>query len=123
MRVFKSSEKGKDRYSKFQVQWHKYCSLLLMDKIDESSEEVFTLHGQWLKYCEGCGVARKVYNPVMISLCSAVYDYLMREGGKTNTGKFTHPGRAPAFCDWGGKNCMDTLCMYTPHVVKKNEPK
>ncbi|SMN01933.1 hypothetical protein SPONN_219 [uncultured Candidatus Thioglobus sp.] len=78
--VFKSCERGKDRYTKFQVQWHRNCCFLLADKIDEAStKEVSTLHELWLGYCGGYGVARRVHNPVMISLCSAVYDYLMQE--------------------------------------------
>ena len=68
--VFKSCEKGKDRYTKFQVQWHRNCSLLLMDNVDEASiKEVSTLHKQWMEYCGRCGVARAVRNPILISLC------------------------------------------------------
>ena len=76
--VFKSCEKGKDRYSKFQIEWHKSCSMLLMDKVDRMCmKEVLALHQQWLR-C-GSGHPATVYNPVMISLYSATYDYLMHQ--------------------------------------------
>lgn len=77
--VFKCCEKGKDRYSKPQIQWHRQCSMLLEEKVESSMKAIVDLHKRWLEYCKGSGVnvasVKKVCNPIMISFCSAVYDY------------------------------------------------
>lgn len=80
LHIFKSCEKGKDKYSKFQVEWHLHCSMLLQSQIDDTGiKEMSQIHQRWLGFCEGSGFAKKVYDPVMISICAAVYDYLMQQ--------------------------------------------
>ena len=68
-----------DRYCRFQLEWHKQSSLLLKDKVDEGCQkEISLIHQRWLGYCEGSGVPKEVYNPVMVAVYSAVFDYLMQ---------------------------------------------
>ena len=96
--VFKSCEKGKDRYSKFQIEWHKSCSMLLMDKVDRMCmKEVLALHQQWLRCCAVCGSGHPatVYNPVMISLCSAtlmhqLFSEQKEQQASNNSGEPSH---------------------------------
>ena len=81
--VYKSCQTGKDKYCRFQLEWHKQCSLLLKGQIDQGCQKELTLiHQRWLGYCEGIGVPKEVYNPVMIAVCSAVSDYLMQRVAK-----------------------------------------
>ena len=78
IRVYKSCQTGKDKYCRFQLEWHKQCSLLLKDEVDqEGQKELSQIHQRWLGYCEGSGVAKEVYNPVLIAVYSAVFDCLM----------------------------------------------
>ena len=78
IRVYKSCQKGKEKYCRFQVEWHRQCSLLLTDQVSES-EHLSQIHQRWLGYCEGVGAMKKTYNPVMIALYSSVFDYLMKK--------------------------------------------
>ena len=78
VRVYSSCQVGKDKYCKFQLEWHRKCSLLLQDGHGKTSQvELCQLHPQWLKYCLDSGVNREVSNPVVVTVCSAVFDYLM----------------------------------------------
>ena len=78
VRVYRSCQVGKDKYCKFQLEWHRKCSLLLQDGHGKTSQvELCQLHPQWLKYCLDSGVNREVSNPVVVTVCSAVFDYLM----------------------------------------------
>ena len=81
--VYKFCQTGKDKYCRFQLEWHKQFSLLLKGQIDQGCQKELTLiHQRWLGYCEGIGVPKEVYNPVMIAVCSAVSDYLMQRVAK-----------------------------------------
>ena len=37
------------------------------------------MHQRWLEYCEGVGIFKEAYNPIMISICAAVFDCLMEK--------------------------------------------
>ena len=81
--VYKSCQTGKDMYCRFQVEWHKQCSFVLKDQVDQRGQkELSQSHQRWLGYCEGSGVAKKVYNPVLIAVYSAVFDYLIQKVAK-----------------------------------------
>lgn len=75
VQVYKSCQKGKEKYSKFQVEWHQCCSKLL-DEIYECDKCLSEVHEQWHSYCNRSNISKEVRNPVIISLCAAVYDYL-----------------------------------------------
>ena len=83
IRVYRSCQTGKDKYRRFQLEWHKQCSLLLKDQVDQGGQkELSQIHQRWLGYCEGSGVAKEVYNPVLIAVYSAVFDCLMLKVAK-----------------------------------------
>ena len=80
IRVYKSCQTGKDKYCRFQLEWHKQCSLHEFDH--GGQKELSQIHQRWLGYCEGSRVAKEVYNPVLIAVYSAVFDYLMQKVAK-----------------------------------------
>jgi hypothetical protein len=81
--VYKSCQTGKDKYCRFQLEWYKQCSLLLKDQVDQRGQkELLQIHQRWLGYCEGSGIAKEVYNPVLIAVYSAVFDCLMLKVAK-----------------------------------------
>ena len=84
IRVYKSCQTGKDKYCRFQLEWHRQCSLLLKDHVDQGCRQKYLsqIHQRWIGYCEGRGVAKEVYNPVLIAVYSAVFDYLMKKVAK-----------------------------------------
>ena len=75
VRIYQLCQTGKDKYSRFQVEWHKQCSSLLQDQCLQ--KELLEIHQQWLSYCAKCEADRAVSNPIMVAVCSAVFDYLM----------------------------------------------
>ena len=68
IRVYKSCQKRKDRYCRFQLEWHRQCSLLLRDRVDHEEKDILPLHQRWLGYCESTGAVKDVYNPVMTAI-------------------------------------------------------
>ena len=49
--VYKLCEKGKDKYCRFQLEWHMKCSLLLTDHIDiKNGKSLSSIHQKWLLY-------------------------------------------------------------------------
>ena len=87
VRIYTSCQTGKDKYSRFQVEWHKQCSSMLQDQCQQ--EELLKIHQQWLSYCTDCGVTRDVSNPVMVAVCSAVFNYLMHKINQQQKEKIT----------------------------------
>ena len=77
--LYKKCQVGKDKYCRLQLEWLRECSVLLQSEGTSkgSSREVNQLHPKWLKYCCDNQVDIAVSNPVIISLCSAFFDYLM----------------------------------------------
>ena len=78
MKVYRSCETGKDKYSRFQLEWYWQCSHLLKETIEHDDDilrELSPIHQGWLGYCEGRGTTQKEYNPIMVCLCSATYAY------------------------------------------------
>ena len=47
-----------------------------------SQKDISQIHQRWIGYCEGSRVAKEVHNPVLIAVCSAVFDYLMQRVAK-----------------------------------------
>ena len=78
--IYKSCQKGKDKYCRFQIDWHKQCSMLLTDRVNPVCEkELSLIHQRWLGFCEGSGDSKEVRDPVMIAIYSAVFEYLMQK--------------------------------------------
>lgn len=77
--VYQFCQKGKDKYCRFQLEWHRKCSLLLTDQVDKKDKDISPLHQSWLEYCKGVGVSKEAYNPMMVAIYSAVFDCLMEK--------------------------------------------
>ena len=85
--LYKHCDKGKDKYLRFQLEWHRCCSFFLLpsgaslsDAAANPPKEVnlICVQQQWAGYCEGLSVEKSVRDAIMVSLCSAVHDYLLR---------------------------------------------
>ena len=79
-RVYESCGCGKDKYTRFVLQWHQHCSSFLardpgedinqaLSPDEDSSQQI------WNRL--SCGVDSSIKNPVMISFCAAVFDNLL----------------------------------------------
>ena len=81
--LYKKCQVGKDKYCRFQLEWLQECRVLLQEECSVSSSmEVSQLHPKWMQYCLDCKVDIAVSNPVMVTLCSALFDYLMLKTAK-----------------------------------------
>lgn len=76
--LYKKCDKGKEKYGRLQVEWHKSCSRFLMDNIEEDEEEShMCLPRLWLLLTRS--TPKDVRNPVMIAMTSATYGYMLRQ--------------------------------------------
>ena len=74
--IYENCAVGKDKCSRFNMQWHNHCSTLLIEPTStESASQENESTQVWSTLSSG--VTREVRNPVIISLCSAVYDLLL----------------------------------------------
>ena len=89
--LYKFCDKGKDKYMRFQLEWHQCCSVFLLppDKglsdvgVDpKKNVDLAQLQQRWIGYCEGKSVNEQVRDAVMISICSAVYKYFLKRVSK-----------------------------------------
>ncbi len=73
---------------KFQLEWHKLCSVFLLpNDCDDLSScgcasqkymYISSTRQRWIGFCDGNGINRKVTDPIMISIHSSVYDYFLK---------------------------------------------
>ena len=73
--IYESCAVGKEKCSRFQMQWHAHCSLFLMEPT--SSEPGPSNESVQLWNTLSLGVTSEVKHPVVISICSVVYDLLL----------------------------------------------
>lgn len=85
--LYKSCDRGKDKYMNFQLEWHRYCSVFLLPPGKDISEVNYDVHKdsnlarlqqRWVGFCEGKAVTTDVRCSVMISVSNAVYKYFLR---------------------------------------------
>ena len=85
--LYKSCDKGKDKYMKFQLEWHQCCSVFLLppDKCltdvgvnPEKNVDLAHLQQRWIGYYEGKSVEKDVRDAIIVSVCSAVYNYFLK---------------------------------------------
>lgn len=75
--------KGKEKFAQFQMKWHQHCSTFLLPNTAESFAntclqlELSRIQERWIGYCHGKSVAIETRNAVMISVCAAVYEFLL----------------------------------------------
>lgn len=84
--LYKECKKGPDPFLQFQFQWQKYCSAFLlgsqyaMSEIGLSDPVAYHISESrtlWLRFCEVNGVPVPASNPVMMTISSALYHYLL----------------------------------------------
>ena len=68
--LYLECDKGREKFSTFQVKWQKICSLFLV--AHPPSADCLHVHVQvWLSLTSS--IAKDVANPIIVSICSAVY--------------------------------------------------
>ena len=89
--LYKSWDKGKGKYMKFQLEWHQYCSVFLLPRDKELSDigvdakknvDLVCSQQRWVGYCEGLSVSKQDRDAVMISVCGAVYNFFLKRVSK-----------------------------------------
>ena len=74
--LYLECDRGREKFSTFQVKWHKLCSQFLLAH-PPSADCCLCAHVQvWLSLTSS--FAKDVANPVIVSICSAVYKDMLR---------------------------------------------
>ena len=85
--VYRSCQTGKDKYCMFQPEWHKQCSMLLIDQVNQGGhKDLFQMHQRWLKVVElltRCTthpggkvcVSTRASNASYARVCSGIYSF------------------------------------------------
>lgn len=71
--VYRACDKGRDKFLRFQLEWYTRCSSTLLVESDTCC-----IHESWKSYRDQSGVAVSVWNPVIVSVCACVYDFMMK---------------------------------------------
>ena len=79
---------GKEKCSRFHMQWHSSCSTFLIEPTS-SSDPSCQSESVKLWTTLSSSVRKEVRNPVIISLCSTVYDLLLVKIRTEPSGMFT----------------------------------
>ena len=82
--VYGQNATGKEKYLRFQMEWHSQCSIFLLPKdkdidciISEPSKLLGDIRGTWLKFCDKYLSELELCNKIMILLSSSVYTILL----------------------------------------------
>ena len=85
---YNDSSAGKEKYLRFQLEWHNHCSVFLLPKkydtssiLRSSSDKVDELRNEWLKFCDSYSFDSCC--KVMIMLTSGIYDMLLAKVHQT----------------------------------------
>ena len=77
----------KEKYSAFQLEWHKHCSAFLLDKSlsmdtiglpESDNKDLAGRRVEWIQFCERTGVNQEARNRIMMEICAAVYNFLLQ---------------------------------------------
>ena len=75
--IYRKCEKGKEKYGRFQVEWHQSCSIFMLDgSTSEAIASKCSSAELWSRITKS--TPRDVRNPVMIAIVSSVYNYMMK---------------------------------------------
>lgn len=91
--IYERCATGKEKCSRFHMQWHSYCGTFLIEPT--SSEPSCQSESVKLWTTLSSSVRKEVRNPVIISLCSAVYDLLLVKVRTELSGMFTEDSSQP----------------------------
>ena len=74
-------DKGKEKYGRFQVEWHQSCSKYLLESSEEDDNEsgvcLLSPPRLWLMLTKS--IPKDVRNPLMIAITAAIYGYMLRQ--------------------------------------------
>ena len=103
--VYKNCDKGKNKYLQFQLEWYAHCTSTLLAEVESNTAVILE---SWKVYRERSGVTVSVWNPVIVSVCACVYDYMMKAfANKTCSERNDHN-------QW---TCWKSLKMFTTDSV------
>ena len=92
--IYESCATGKEKCSRFHMQWHSYCSTFLIEPTSSSEPSCQSTSVKiWTTLSSG--IRKEVKNPVIISLCSAVYDLLLVKVRTELSGMFSEDSCQP----------------------------
>ena len=75
-----------ESFLRFQLTWHQYCSAFLLsgqyslcdiNLVESKCAQLVEARSVWLKFCEDCGIAVPESNPIMLTVSSAIYHFLL----------------------------------------------
>ena len=84
--LYKESKKNPEPFLNFQLRWHQYSSAFLLssqyplsaiDLQEPTSYQLSETRLAWLHFCEENGAPVPTSNPVMMTVSSAIYHYLL----------------------------------------------
>lgn len=86
IKLYLECSTGREKYGRFQVKWHSFCSKFLLDAPNDIESDWSSLSPPmlWLEMTRS--VPKSVRNPVMISVTSAIYGYMLQKASITAKG-------------------------------------
>ena len=72
-------DKGKDKYARFQVQWHHSCSKFLLPVQNIGDHHLDNLPPDQLWHALTRSTSQEVRNPLMIAITAAVYGFMLQQ--------------------------------------------
>ena len=127
-KLYQECQKGSESFLRFQLSWHQHCSEFLLSSqyslndinlVESRCKQLVETRDAWLKFCEDCGIPVPDSNPVMMTVSSAIYQFLLNFVASFNnsdraTGKLEVDGSLEADGDdvyycFGGSALSDML--------------
>jgi len=84
--LYQECKKSTDSFLTFQLQWHQHCSAFLLSSQyplseinikDPNAYDISEVRELWLSFCEENGTPVPESNPVMMTVSSAIYQFLL----------------------------------------------
>uniref|UniRef100_A0A1X7UP48 Uncharacterized protein n=1 Tax=Amphimedon queenslandica TaxID=400682 RepID=A0A1X7UP48_AMPQE len=92
--LYEANGTGKEKFMRFQIEWHRYCSIFLLPKDvpinimiqDNLSQDFSKIQKAWFSFCEASSPTDWApCNKVMIMISSAIYSVLLKYVHNTTT--------------------------------------
>ena len=111
-RVYESCAVGKEKCSRFHMQWHAHCSTFLIEPTSSEPENLPNESVElWITLSSG--VTKEVKHPVIISFCSVVYDLLLAKVRTVLSGMFAEESSGPGAPHQQSKSlCAEPVEVY-----------
>ena len=126
--LYEKCQKGPEPFLNFQLKSHEHCSAFILSSkyslcdinLEESScHELSETRLTWLKFCEDGGIPVPETNPIMITVSSAIYhfllDFITNSQNSTTTDNCEEDGD-DVFYRFGGSAISDMLHLRYKHI-------